>query len=114
MNSISKELKEKMKRKSAAEKKAAGTYRVSRDRNTPQLHISWDQTSELRQEEQNRLAYAQWSAVAPSLLAEGILKVTDILLASYCVLYAAGVKLRQMSMRTAKPSPAEHLSVRSL
>ncbi|HEY2472474.1 MAG TPA: phage terminase small subunit P27 family [Terracidiphilus sp.] len=77
-----------MRRKSAAEKKAAGTYRVSRDRKSPQF-VTASGIKPPGYVRHNKLAHAEWTAVAPFLEAEGILKVVDIsLLASYCILYA--------------------------
>lgn len=77
-----------MRRKSVAEKKAKGTYRTGRDKKTPQF-VSADGLKAPTYVRQNRLAHAEWKAVAPFLEAEGILKQPDIsLLASYCILYA--------------------------
>lgn len=79
-----------MRRKTNAEKRLQGTYQASRDRNRLQFAtangVAIKAPSYLRQ---NKLAYGEWKAVAPHLIAEGILKITDVsLLASYCILYA--------------------------
>jgi P27 family predicted phage terminase small subunit len=77
-----------MKRKSAAEKKAVGTYRASRDKRSPQF-IAVIESKAPAYVRKNKLAYTEWKTVFPLLAAEGILKETDIsLLASYCVLYS--------------------------
>ena len=77
-----------MRRKSAAEKHVAGTYRASRDRRSPQF-TSADGVKPPSYLRKNRVALAEWKAVAPYLEAEGVLKRTDIsLLASYCILYS--------------------------
>ena len=79
-----------MRRKTAAEKLATGTYRPERDRKTPQFVTGHGVASKppayLRT---NKLAIEEWKRVTPYLEAEGILKETDVsLLASYCILYA--------------------------
>jgi P27 family predicted phage terminase small subunit len=79
-----------MRRKSTAEKKIAGTYRDDRDRKRLAFEtangVAIKAPAYVRQ---NKLAYAEWKAVAPYLIAEGILKPTDIsILSSYCLLYA--------------------------
>lgn len=79
-----------MRRKTAAQKLALGTYRASRDRQTPKFEstegIASRPPSFIKK---NKLALAEWKAVAPFLEAEGILKQPDIaILASYCVLYS--------------------------
>jgi P27 family predicted phage terminase small subunit len=79
-----------MRRKSTSEKKLQGTYQASRDRNRLQFAntngIVIKAPAYVRQ---NKLAYGEWKAVAPHLIAEGILKPTDVsLLASYCVLFS--------------------------
>lgn len=77
-----------MRRKSAAEKKAIGTYRPGRDKETPQF-VSADGLKAPAYVRRNKIAHGEWKAVAPFLEAEGILKQTDIsLLASYCILYS--------------------------
>jgi len=77
-----------MKRKSAAEKKALGTYRASRDRMIPQF-VSASDIKAPTYIRKNRFAHTEWKAVAPYLAAEGVLKLPDVsLLASYCTLYA--------------------------
>jgi len=77
-----------MRRKSAAEKKAIGTYRPSRDKRSPQF-VSANSLRAPAYVRLNKLAHAEWKAVAPLLEAEGILKQTDIsLLASYTILYS--------------------------
>jgi len=79
----------KMKRKSADEKKALGTYRASRDRKIPQFVSASDINKAPTYIRQNRFAHTEWKAVAPYLAAEGILKLPDVsLLASYCLLYS--------------------------
>lgn len=79
-----------MRRKSATERKAIGTYRPDRDHKSPQFVTAHDAASKPPAYiKKNKLALAEWRAVAPFLEAEGILKQTDIsLLASYCVLYS--------------------------
>lgn len=77
-----------MKRKSSAEKRGMGTYRPDRDRRALRFvaAVASNPPAYLKK---NKLALAEWKAVAPFLEAEGILKVTDLsLLASYCILYA--------------------------
>jgi P27 family predicted phage terminase small subunit len=79
-----------MRQKSSTEKRATGTYRASRDRKRLQFVTANGAASKpppyLRK---NRLALAEWKAVAPFLEAEGILKQPDTsMLASYCVLYS--------------------------
>ena len=79
-----------MRRKSAAENQATGTYRADRDRK----RLQFDVVSGLADEppaylKANKLALEEWNTVAPFLEAEGILKQPDTsLLASYCILYA--------------------------
>jgi P27 family predicted phage terminase small subunit len=79
-----------MRRKSAAEKLATGTYRPERDRKSPQFVAATGIASKPPTYlKSNKLAMEEWKRVAPYLEAEGILKETDVsLLASYCVLYS--------------------------
>ena len=79
-----------MRRKSSSEKRLMGTYRPDRDRHRVQFasanSIEIKTPSFVRK---NKVAFGEWKAVAPHLIAEGILKPTDIsILASYCLLYA--------------------------
>jgi P27 family predicted phage terminase small subunit len=77
-----------MRRKSADEKKASGTYRPGRDRINPQF-ISATDIKAPAYIRRNKLAHAEWKSVAPFLEAEGILKIPDVSsFASYCLLYA--------------------------
>jgi len=79
-----------MRRKSTSERKLHGTYRRDRDRNTAQF-ASMDGV-EIKAPafvRKNKVAFGEWKAVAPHLIAEGILKPTDVsVLASYTLLYA--------------------------
>lgn len=79
-----------MRRKTNEAKRLHGTYQASRDRN--RLQFASANGAEIKVPayvRQNKLAYAEWKAVAPHLIAEGILKPTDVsLLASYCLLYS--------------------------
>jgi len=77
-----------MRRKTAAEKQALGTYRASRDRGIPQF-VAATMIKPPAYIRQNKLAHSEWKAVAPFLQAEGILKQPDVsLFASYCLLYS--------------------------
>jgi P27 family predicted phage terminase small subunit len=68
-------------------KNATGTYRPGRDRKTLQFKDAEIKPPPYLQK--NKVAFAEWKAVAPFLESEGILKQPDIsLLASYCILYA--------------------------
>lgn len=79
-----------MRRKTNSEKQLQGTFQASRDRN--RLQFTSANGAEIKVPayvRQNKLAYAEWKAVTPHLIAEQILKPTDVsLLASYCILYA--------------------------
>ena len=79
-----------MRRKSASEKKLMGTYRSDRDRKRLQFDNADGTTIKApAYVRKNKVAFGEWKAVAPHLIAEGILKPTDIsILASYCLLYA--------------------------
>lgn len=80
-----------MRRKSTAMKKLQGTYQASRD-DKKRLQFETANGAEIKAPayvRKNKLAYAEWKAVAPHLIAERILKPTDVsLLSSYCVLYS--------------------------
>jgi P27 family predicted phage terminase small subunit len=78
-----------MRRKSAAEKQATGTYRPGRDSKRLQFDNDAAAIKPPAYLRKIKLALAEWKAVAPFLEAEGILKLPDVsLLASYCILYA--------------------------
>lgn len=80
-----------MKRKTTALKKLQGTYQPYRD---SKKRLAFETANGLPIKipsyiRSNALAVAEWKAVAPHLIAEGVLKPTDIsILASYCLLYA--------------------------
>jgi P27 family predicted phage terminase small subunit len=79
-----------MRRKTNAEKRLLGTYRPGRDRKRLGFEtangVAIKAPAYVRQ---NKLAYSEWKAVAPLLIAEGVLKPTDIsILSSYCLLYS--------------------------
>ena len=77
-----------MRKTTAAQKKAVGTYRASRDKKSPVFAVATASKAPAYVR-RNKLAHAEWKAVVPFLEAEGILKVPDLsLLASYCLLYA--------------------------
>lgn len=79
-----------MRRKTTAEKRLMGTYRPDRDKKRLQFETANGTTIKAPAYiRRNKLAHGEWKAVAPLLIAEGILKPTDVsLLASYCVLYS--------------------------
>jgi P27 family predicted phage terminase small subunit len=80
-----------MRRKSVAEKKLLGTYRDDRD-NRKRVQFATANGLPIRipaYVRANKLALAEWKAVTPHLIAEGILKPTDVsILGSYCLLFA--------------------------
>jgi P27 family predicted phage terminase small subunit len=78
-------------RRSTAEKKLLGTYRKDRDKKRVQFAtangIAIKCPAYVR--DSSKIAYAEWKAVVPHLIAEGVLKPTDVsILASYCLLYS--------------------------
>jgi P27 family predicted phage terminase small subunit len=78
-----------MRRKTATEKRIIGTYKPSRDRKKLSFSKTEAEIKPPAYLRKNKLAYAEWKAVAPFLEAEGILKQPDVsLLASYCILYS--------------------------
>ena len=79
-----------MRRTSANQKKAMGSYRADRDRKRltfkDEKGIAARPPAYLKK---NKLALGEWRAVAPALEEQGILKAPDVsLLASYCILYS--------------------------
>ena len=80
-----------MRRKSTSEKKLQGTYQPYRDSGK---RLTFESANGLPIKvpayiKANRLAHGEWRAICPALIAEGVLKPTDIsVLASYCLLYA--------------------------
>jgi P27 family predicted phage terminase small subunit len=79
-----------MKRKTTALKKLQGTYQPYRDsKKRLQFATANGDIKPPAYIRANKIARAEWKAVAPHLIAEGILKPTDVsLLANYCTLYA--------------------------
>lgn len=78
-----------MQRKPIEVKKLESTYRPDRDRKTLKFKDTKAEIKPPAYLRKNKIALAEWKAVAPSLVAEGILKAPYVsLLASYCVLYA--------------------------
>ncbi len=80
-----------MRRKTRDEKRLMGTYRPDRD-DKKRLQFATANGAAIKAPayvRKNKLAWAEWRAVAPHLIAEDILRPTDVsLLASYCVLYS--------------------------
>ena len=79
-----------MRRKTSEAQRLHGTYQASRDRN--RLEFASANGAEIKVPvyvRQNKLALTEWKTVTPHLIAEQILRPTDVsLLGSYCILYA--------------------------
>jgi P27 family predicted phage terminase small subunit len=79
-----------MRRKSTNEKRLHGTLQPSREKKRLQFETANGVAIKApAYVKANKLAHSEWKDVVPHLLAEGILKPTDIsILASYCLLYS--------------------------